>query len=86
MDYRDALTHFVDGCNMCTSSISCEECEQYFAINALENQVYLPTVLAEAELLHAYKVPGHPNTYSQYNEGWMDAVNFFDSRLNGGIE
>lgn len=34
----------------------------------------LEKILEEIEAEHPYKVPGKPDTYSQYNEGWQDAL------------
>ena len=31
--------------------------------------------------MHPYKVPGVAETYSEYNDGWTDAVTMMDSRL-----
>lgn len=42
----------------------------------------LEKILEEIEAEHPYKVPGNPDTYSQYNEGWQDALD----RVRGKIE
>lgn len=34
------------------------------------------TVVADASGMHKHKVPGDRNSYSQFNEGWQDAVNY----------
>ena len=38
MTYREALEHYVDACNMCTS-LNCSECEMNLAIKALEEAI-----------------------------------------------
>lgn len=43
MNNRDALTHYVDGCNMCTS-LNCSECETGLAITSLEKQIPIKVV------------------------------------------
>lgn len=42
----------------------------------------LEKILEEIEAEHPYKVPGKPDTYSQYNEGWQDALD----RVRGELE
>lgn len=37
--------------------------------------------LCELEAEHAYRVPGEYDTYSQYNEGWTDALDRVRGRL-----
>ena len=32
--------------------------------------------------MHLYKLQGYPETYSKYNEGWMDAIAFIDARVS----
>lgn len=44
----------------------------------------LQDILAEAEMLHPYKVYGKHETYSQYNEGWCDALHYIDARITKG--
>ena len=39
-------------------------------------------ILDKIEAEHPYKVPGNHNTYSQYNEGWQDAID----RVRGKLE
>ena len=39
-------------------------------------------ILDMIEKEHPYKVPGNHNTYSQYNEGWQDAID----RVRGKLE
>lgn len=39
-------------------------------------------ILDEIEAEHPYKVPGDHDTYSQYNEGWNDAID----RVRGELE
>ena len=36
----------------------------------------------EVIALHPYKVPGKPETYGEYNEGWVDACYVFEDYLN----
>lgn len=40
------------------------------------------STLNKIEAEHPYKVPGDYDTYSQYNEGWCDAIN----RVRGDVE
>ena len=42
----------------------------------------LEKILDKIEAEHAYKVSGDCDTYSQYNEGWSDAIN----RMRGVLE
>ncbi len=38
--------------------------------------------LSEASAMHPYRVPGNRDSYSQYSEGWTDALNYIESRVN----
>lgn len=49
--------------------------------DALENQKRIDAVLEEASAFHPYKVIGNAESYSPYNEGWTDAINFIESIL-----
>ena len=42
----------------------------------------LEKILDKIEAEHPYKVPGKHDTYSQYNEGWQDAID----RVRGELE
>ena len=39
-------------------------------------------VLDKASSMYPYKVVGKPETYSQYNAGWQDAVDYLSYLLN----
>lgn len=39
-------------------------------------------ILEEAEEMYPYKVVGKPETYSDYNQGWCDALAFVDARMH----
>lgn len=41
-------------------------------------------VLKEAGEAHPYKIQGQPDTYSKYNEGWSDAVDYIESHIDEG--
>lgn len=41
-------------------------------------------VLKEAGEAHLYKIQGQPDTYSKYNEGWSDAVDYIESHIDEG--
>ena len=43
---------------------------------------WIEKILEESEAEHPYKVPGQLDTYSQYNEGWQDALD----RVRGKFE
>lgn len=51
------------------------------AIEIIERMDKLSEILTEAEQLHPYKIPGNNDTYSQYNEGWNDALDYIDSKM-----
>lgn len=51
-------------------------------VRVLMSNIY--EVLKEAEEIHPYKIQGQPDTYSKYNEGWSDAVDYIESRINVG--
>lgn len=51
------------------------------AIEIIERMDKLSEVLTEAEQLHPYKILGDPDTYTQYNEGWNDALDYIDSKM-----
>ena len=51
------------------------------AIKIIETMDNLLKVLDMAEKMHPYKVIGDADTYSQYNEGWSDAVDYIYSRM-----
>ena len=38
-------------------------------------------LLAEIEEIHPYKVPGDRGSYSEYTEGWTDAVIAIEARI-----
>ena len=38
--------------------------------------------LDKASLMYPYEVVGKPETYSQYNAGWQDAVDYLPQLLN----
>lgn len=50
-------------------------------IKIIETMDNLLQVLDMAEKMHPYKVIGDADTYSQYNEGWSDAVDYIYSRM-----
>ena len=37
--------------------------------------------LDKASLMYPYEVVGNPETYSQYNAGWQDAVDYLSQLL-----
>ena len=39
-------------------------------------------VLDKASSMYPYEVVGKPETYSQYNAGWQDAVDYLSYLLN----
>lgn len=47
-------------------------------IEALEKQTKIESTLKEAEELHPYAVVGERETYSDYNQGWQDAVEYIN--------
>lgn len=51
------------------------------AIEIIERMDKLSEVLTEAEQLHPYKIPGNNDTYSQYNEGWCDALDYIEGKM-----
>lgn len=46
------------------------------------NQDKVREVLNEVAELYPYKEQGNRDSYSQYNEGWQDAIASIESRLN----
>lgn len=51
------------------------------AIEIIKRMDKLSEVLIEAEQLHPYKISGNNDTYSQYNEGWCDALDYIESKM-----
>ena len=51
------------------------------AIKIIETMDNLLKVLDMAEKIYPDKVIGDADTYSQYNEGWSDAVDYIYSRV-----
>mgnify|MGYP000856606362 CR=1 FL=1 len=45
------------------------------------NSQDISAILTKVDAMHPYKVQGDYDTYSQYNEGWCDAVSEIESRL-----
>ncbi len=37
--------------------------------------------ISDASAMHLYKVLGDPESYSQYNEGWQDAVDYVAANM-----
>ena len=46
------------------------------------NKESIRDVLDKASSMYPYKVVGKPETYSQYNAGWQDAVDYLSYLLN----
>lgn len=42
---------------------------------------YIRDAIDKASSMYPYKVIGKPETYSQYNEGWQDAVDYLSQLL-----
>lgn len=51
-------------------------------IECINTCEYLKQVLEDAEAQHPYRVSGKPETYSDYNQGWQDALIFIDASLD----
>lgn len=39
-------------------------------------------ILEEIEQEHPYRIPGRPETYSEYNDGWTDAIDRVRAELS----
>lgn len=81
MTYEEARTHLLCGKINCLNDFSEDQKLRAKCIEALEKQISLVQILKDAEEAHPYKVVGDFDTYSQYNEGWADAIEYINSRL-----
>lgn len=43
-------------------------------------------ILEEIEQEHPYHIPGRPETYSEYNDGWTDAIDRVRAELSKKLE
>ena len=59
-----------------------EGIEEAFIDGQPTNQDKVREVLNEVAELYPYKEQGNRDSYSQYNEGWQDAIASIESRLN----
>lgn len=62
--------------------LCCYDIEKECKKNCTRTEGCVACIIEEAEALHPYKVYGNAETYSQYNEGWCDALDFIASRLH----
>jgi len=50
--------------------------------NTLQDNGLIEAAFDEVRRLHPYKESGNRESYSQYNEGWQDAIDSLAVRLN----
>lgn len=55
---------------------------KHMADDPAEKAPKVKNILDKIEAEHPYKVPGDYDTYSQYNEGWQDAID----RVRGALQ
>lgn len=46
----------------------------------------LAKILDDIEHEHPYHIPGRPETYSEYNDGWTDAIDRVRAELSKKLE
>lgn len=56
--------------------------ERECTYHATRTEGCVACIIEEAEKMHPYKVVGNSETYSDYNQGWCDALEYIASRLN----
>lgn len=71
-------TQYQAWCKQCPTTVGRYWCwEKAEAIKHWNTRKPMDKVVEQLEKLsaeHPYKVPGQPETYSQYNEAWNDAI------------
>lgn len=58
-----------------------EDISAYYRIKETIDLNELKNVLEKAYKIHPYRKYDNPDSYSDYNQGWQDALNFIADQL-----